>query len=72
LAAVIMTAGAQRMTRGDSRRWSLAASLAALLPITPALLVGLPAGLYALSLLTRPGAAQWFATPPKKEPASTT
>jgi hypothetical protein len=67
LAAVVMTAGAQSMTRGDSWGWSLAASLAALLPITPAVLIGLPAGLYALSLLTRPGARSWFATPPSKE-----
>jgi hypothetical protein len=53
------------MRRGESWNWSLAASVAALFPFTPAVILGLPTGLYALSLLAKPGAAQWFATPQK-------
>jgi tRNA A-37 threonylcarbamoyl transferase component Bud32 len=65
LACAIMLVGAARMRRSESWNWSLAAAVAALFPLTPAVVLGLPAGLYALALLTRPGAAQWFATPAK-------
>jgi hypothetical protein len=65
LACAIMVSGAIQMRRGESWSWSLAASVAALFPLTPAVILGLPAGIYALSLLTKPGAAQWFATPQK-------
>ncbi len=66
LTAAVLVAGANHMQRGESLAWSRAASLAALLPVSPGVLIGLPAGLFALSLLTRPGASQWFATPQAK------
>jgi hypothetical protein len=65
LAGAIIYSGGRRMGRGESWNWSLAASVAALFPLTPAVLLGLPAGLYALSLLTKPSAFHWFATPGK-------
>jgi tRNA A-37 threonylcarbamoyl transferase component Bud32 len=65
LLTAIIYSGGSRMGRGESWNWSLAASVGALFPLTPAFLLGLPAGLYALSLLTKTGAPHWFATPAK-------
>jgi hypothetical protein len=65
LGCVILVKGAAHMRRGESWNWAWAASVLALFPLTPAVLLGLPAGLYAIWLLTRPGAAAWFATPGK-------
>ncbi|MBW3600485.1 MAG: serine/threonine protein kinase [Planctomycetes bacterium] len=62
LTSMTMLYGAVQMRRVQSRGWCLAAGAAALLPVSPAFLMSLPAGLCTLSLLTRPGVRDWFAT----------
>jgi predicted Ser/Thr protein kinase len=65
LASMIVLLGAGRLGRGESWSWSFTAAVVALFPLTPAVLLGLPAGLYAISVLIRPGVAAWFITPGK-------
>ena len=57
---VVMIIGALKMMRLESYRWAMRATILALLPCTPASLLGLAAGIWSLVVLNRRGVAAAF------------
>jgi hypothetical protein len=56
----LIVVGAVKMLHLRSHRWAMAAAVLALLPYGPAWLLGLPAGIWALVVLTTPGVKAAF------------
>ena len=57
---VLMIIGALKMMRLESRRWAMTVSILALLPCSPAGLIGLVAGIWSLIVLNRPNVVAAF------------
>src|SRR5262249_8627247 len=64
----LMAAGAWRMLRGRSYLLCVVAALLAVLPWSPAWLLGLPIGVWALSVLGRPEVMATFLQAPRRAP----
>jgi len=57
---VLMIIGALKMMRLESHRWATTVSILALLPCSPAGLIGLVAGIWSLIVLNRPNVVAAF------------
>jgi len=57
---VLMIIGALKMMRLESHRWAMTVSILALLPCSPAGLIGLVAGIWSLIVLNRPNVVAAF------------
>jgi hypothetical protein len=60
---IVMIIGARKMLRLESYRWSIAASIAALLPCSPVSLLGLVVGIWSLAVLNRRNVIAAFDAP---------
>lgn len=68
---VTMIIGALRMMRLRSYRWAMTASILALLPFSPASLLGIAIGIWSLVVLNRPNVRAAFAAGPVRNPPDT-
>jgi hypothetical protein len=57
---ILMIIGALKMMRLESHRWAMTASILALLPCSPAGLIGIVAGIWSLIVLNRQGVVAAF------------
>jgi len=57
---VLMIIGALKMMRLESHRWAMTVSILALLPCSPAGLIGIIAGIWSLMVLNRPNVVAAF------------
>ena len=57
---VLMIIGGLKMMRLESHRWAMTASILALLPCSPAGLIGIVAGIWSLIVLNRQGVVAAF------------
>jgi hypothetical protein len=57
---VLMIIGALKMMRLESHRWAMTVSILALLPCSPAGVIGLVAGIWSLIVLNRPNVVAAF------------